>query len=55
MPIEKGTYRVRITTREITHSSFENGQTLEVPIDEYIIEMWKSNFVKPKVLKALVK
>lgn len=54
LPIEKGTYRVRITTQKILHSKWENGQSVEKFVDDTVIEMWKSNFAKPIVLKAFI-
>lgn len=54
LPIEKGTYRVRVTTQKIIYSSFVNGKTVDDLVDDYIIDMWKSNFTKPKILKVLV-
>jgi hypothetical protein len=53
LPIEKGTYRVRVTTQKIIHSSFVDGKTVEEFVDNYIVEMWKNRFAKPQILKAI--
>jgi hypothetical protein len=55
LPIEKGTYRVRITTQKILHSKWEDGQSIKEFVDDYVIEMWRSNFAKPVVLKTFGK
>lgn len=48
LPVEKGTYRIRITTQSCVHVT----DKVEENEDHYIIEMWKSNFAKPQILKA---
>jgi hypothetical protein len=52
LPVEKGTYRVRITTQKIVHAAWVEGKSVEEFVDDYVIEMWKSRFAKPKILKA---
>jgi hypothetical protein len=51
LPIQKGTYRVRITTQKTTNITREEGKSVEAFIDYYVIEMWKSNYAKPQILK----
>jgi hypothetical protein len=48
VPVEKGTYRVRITTQKMECSSSEGSKW----VDQYVIEMWKSNYAKPVILKT---
>lgn len=52
LPVEKGTYRVRITTQKMIHVVWLEDKSIEKPVDDYVIEMWKSNFAKPKILKV---
>ncbi len=52
LPVEKGTYRVRITTQKIIHVAWIESKPVEEFVDDYVIEMWQNNFAKPKIMKA---
>jgi hypothetical protein len=49
IPLPKTTYRLRISSHNL--SSIEN----DAGKDFYIVEIWKSRFAKPLILKALLK
>lgn len=52
LPVEKGTYRVRITTQEIIHSKSKDGERINELVHDYQLEMWKSKFDRPTIIKS---